>query len=413
VTFLYHAIYRVVLILLRGLHGLTPKLRAGYERRKPLDGVMPWLRERTLTRPIWLHCASGEFEYALPLIRAIKQKNPEQKILVTYFTTSYLKRIEQEPLVDLVLPSPWDTPRDVAAFLDYHQPRALLFARTDVWFEMTRQSSLRNIPVMVFSMTFNKEPRGLKKFFWSWLFQFVDHFFVVSAADREKLAGVVGPERVSVTGDTRYEQCLYRLNLHLPLKINAAATHRKVFVAGSTWPEDEAVLVPFIARHPDLCHWILVPHEVGPEHIEALRAKLLDHRLPVTLYSETSGWDMKGVLIVDTVGVLAHLYKIADLGFVGGSFRKQVHSVMESLACGCLTFVGPHFQNNREAVEFSRLDAGFTVAPVQVCDAANFAEKFIAGHGAWTATQADRLKALVASKARVSGPLYEEILKQF
>jgi 3-deoxy-D-manno-octulosonic-acid transferase len=266
--------------------------------------------------------------------------------------------------------------------------------------------------VAIFSMTFNKNLRGLRKMFQRWLYHYVDHFFVVSAADKQNLQDVVPENKISVTGDTRYEQCLYRLNLHLPLKINATAITKKVFIAGSTWPEDEDVLIPFIARHPELCHWILVPHEIDPGHIEALVTKCRDHRLNPSLYSKTELWDMQGVLIVDSLGVLAHLYKIADYSFVGGSFKKQVHSVMESLACGCLTFVGPHYHNNREAIEFSKLDAGFPLAPVQTCDAASFEEKFLVGHREWTATQSDRLKALVASKARVSGPLYEEILKQ-
>lgn len=57
-------------------------------------------------------------------------------------------------------------------------------------------------------------------------------------------------------------------------------------------------------------------------------------------------------MLVDSVGLLAELYTLGQIAFVGGSFRGSVHSVMEPLAAGCITLVGPDHLNNREAVEF-------------------------------------------------------------
>jgi len=414
---LYRLLYPIALLLFKLFNGLKPKLKIGHILRKPKDGVKPWLAFPKNTQPIWIHCASGEFEYALPLIRKIKSQNFSQKILITFFTPSYIGRIEQERMVDMYCPSPWDLPATMAEFIAHHNPKMLLFARTDIWHEMTRQAHLAKVPVGVFSMTFNKTPGFFRKLFLKWQFKYVDHFFVASSDDRNKLSVLVPESKISISGDSRYQQCLFRLGVTKHVKIPAGMTTKKVFVAASTWPEDEAVLFPIIAKHPNTYHWVLVPHEVDKEHIEALKNKCQEAGLNPVLFSEIHTWNMEGALIVDTVGVLAHLYKIADFSFVGGSYKKQVHSVMESLVCGCLTFVGPYFKNNREAVEFSsegflKTYPDFPFTPVQVCEADQLENKISETAATWLPRHRDRLKQITAEKAKLADSLYEQIKQE-
>jgi 3-deoxy-D-manno-octulosonic-acid transferase len=129
-----------------------------------------------------------------------------------------------------------------------------------------------------------------------------------------------------------------------------------VFVAGSTWNEDEEVLfeaLPALLRDKKL-KWIIAPHEPSPSHISALGRRLKEQNLDFQLWSKAETWEAP-VLLVDQVGVLAELYLYGDIAFVGGSFKSKVHSVMEPLAAGCPTMVGPYHANNREALEFQKL----------------------------------------------------------
>lgn len=359
---LYPPLYRAALALAFLLKGFFPKLNKGIELRTSKNGVPPWLQHPKATQPIWIHAPSGEFEYAVPVIRELKKKHPTNPILLTYYTGSYLDRVAKEPLVDFYCPLPWDTESALEGFIEHHQPRQLLIAQTGVWPQMLKECRRHKVPTAIFSMPFNKKPKGWRAQLYRWLYKHMDHFYVVSAADKKNLLALNSSWHVTVMGDTRYDQCLHRLEHNVPLKISRQEFTKKVFVCASTWPEDEAVLLPYIRTHAQDAHWIVVPHEVTANHIASIKNTLGD--VPTTLYSQIKSWSGDGVLIVDEFGVLATLYKIADGAFIGGSFRGRVHSVMESLACGNIAFVGPHHTTSREALEFSQFK-GTTIAPVQ------------------------------------------------
>ncbi len=406
-TLLYRLIYFLVVhLLLPWLHPVSSKVSRGYQLRKKQNGVFPWLISPRNQQPIWIHCASGEFEYALPLIREIKKNNPQEKIMVTYFTPSYVDKIKAEPLVDFVFPSPWDEPAVIRQFLEHHQPKALLFSRTDVWFEMTRQCRSLKIPVIVFSMTFSKKINLMLRLFYRWRWQFVNQFYVVAQEDRATLQMVLPSARINISGDSRYDQCLYRLSLQKDLPLQILPSERKCVVAGSTWPEDENVLLPVIEKTQSQLRWVVVPHEATERHLKDLENQLNKKQISYCRLSKVTSWSGDNVLIVDRVGYLAEFYKFADASFIGGSFRKQVHSVMESLACGCLTVVGPFYKNNREAQEFSQMD----FFPIRVVTSAEELEQTLTHSLAeWTPQLKSQLIKTVQSRAGASAKLFATV----
>lgn len=407
---IYRLVYLLVRLLLLLLHGVHPKLKKGYELRQRKNGTWPWLDHTPQTKPLWFHCASGEFEYALPLIRKIKEKDPSQKILVTYFTPSYLPRLSKEPLVDFYCPSPWDQPRFLEDFIRFHEPKALLIARTDIWQEMTHQCQRHKVPTLIFSMTFNKDLNSFSRLFASWQMRFIDRFFVVSEEDKEKLSRVYSAERIEVCGDTRYEQCLYRLkNTPASTKISKASLTKPLIVAGSLWPEDEAALLDTLKETKDRFHWVIVPHELHETELMNLKEKMEGFGTQVQFSKDVKEWNGVGVLIVNEFGLLAHLYTLATAAFVGGSFRRSVHSVMEPLAAGALTFVGPHYHNSREAEEFSQMREGFPLSPVQIVKRGDVTEKVLAGVAKWDKPSAEHLQHVFMSKARAT----DNILKKW
>lgn len=361
----YRLTYRPLLWLTYALGLFNPKIRKGFQLRRSVNGVKPWLNTFPHSKPLWFHCASGEYEYAKPVIRLLKKNNPQQKILVTYFSPSVEKPLRDATDIDFFCPTPWDQKSLWQEFINHHQPRALLVARTDVWPMMIAQAQKNRIPSLLFSKTVNAQKSWLQKTFSTGLLRKLNEIFCVSPEDRDQLYQQLKPyNKIHSAGDTRYDQCFYRLQNGKVLKpLNNF--NKPIFVAGSTWPKDEEVLLPLIQESIRSVSFILAPHEPSPEHLKSISQELQKREIKFQFYSQINSWDPEAVLIIDRVGILADLYGWAQFSFVGGSMGRSVHSVMEPLAQGNLTFVGPHHYNNREAMTFKDM-AIRNIAPVQV-----------------------------------------------
>lgn len=311
-------------------------------------------------RPLWIHASSGEFEYAKAVIREIKNRRPDLPIVVTYFSPTYAKSVERFPGVDFSLPLPLDLPGPISSFLKRINPCQLLIARTDFWPELLTQARRRQIPIQVFAYTQKEKsnkPWSLSRQLARWRLELVDRVDCVTEDDLKNVEALKPKHTLAtVQGDTRYDQVRYRLD-HPKQLPSVLKPVRTCMVAGSTWAEDEAVLLPALRSvlQEARMQLILVPHEPTPNHIASLKKELESMGLSYSLYSEGKPWSDRAVLLVDQVGILAELYLWGDLAFVGGSFRKTVHSVMEALGASCLTYVGPLHTNNREAIEFHSL----------------------------------------------------------
>ncbi|OQW50865.1 MAG: hypothetical protein A4S09_11100 [Proteobacteria bacterium SG_bin7] len=361
---IYRFFYSLVFIPGIFLMGLfDKKIKKGLALRKKQSGTWPWLNFQKKSAPIWIHASSMEFEYAKPIIREIKNKTPDVKILVTFFSPSAENAIKNFPGVDFACASPWDIPGVLKEFIAHHQPKALLLARTDTWPEMLFQCREKRIPTLLFSSTFAKSSSrnrfGLRGFY-AWVFSLLKTIYVVGDEDLEtyRSLGIMHTEKV---GDTRYDQVFYRLQNQKKFKSQLMARRDDIvtFIAGSTWPEDEKQIcfaIKDLVKFEVKARYIVVPHEPTPTHIYNLERGL--QGCNYVLYSRLEDPLEAGqILIVDHIGILAELYSISDIAFIGGSFKKNIHSVMEALACGCLAIVGPYHHNNREALEFKKLNA--------------------------------------------------------
>jgi 3-deoxy-D-manno-octulosonic-acid transferase len=125
-------------------------------------------------------------------------------------------------------------------------------------------------------------------------------------------------------------------------------------VAGSTWPSDEAVVLAafaeFLTQVPT-ARLILAPHEPNPDHLAGItqRTQALGLPRPARL-SQLEHAAPAPVVVVDRVGVLADLYALSDVAFVGGGYhRAGLHSVLEPAVFGVPVTVGPHWQMSRDA----------------------------------------------------------------
>jgi len=346
-------VYPLLFLAIRGFAALNPKLKRYFKVRKGRY----WRKVTAPKNAIWIHCSSGELEYAKPLIRRLKKKG--EKIVVTYFSPSVEQALNNMPEIDLVLPCPFDTRRSMQDFTTWLQPKVLFIARTDVWPEMLFQTKKQKIKAYLFSATLSDENAKIKnhltRIIFQHLFAWLDHIYCVAVADADNFKQKLNIQQVTISGDARYMQCLYRLHSLAPLELQKAKSPSIVF--GSTWLEDEMVIFPVLHRLQDLgFNCVLVPHETYPKKMLLLLQRLKEIGQEAHLLSQSTDPLNESLLIVDKVGILANLYTEADIAFVGGSFKSSVHSVMEPLAAGCNVIVGPEHHNSREALEFKHIE---------------------------------------------------------
>lgn len=329
-------------------------------RRGARERLTAWAATaRDPSRPLlWMHAPSvGEGLMARPILDAVRTHHPSAQIAYTWFSPSaerFAARLVPG-LADVVGPLPFDTPAAAQALLEALRPNVVALAKTDVWPMLVETAARRGIPVVLTSAA--NPGRGRRSRTARALLGDAYRSLAAvgavdaDAADALAVLGVVR-ERITITGDTRYDQAVARAD--------AAAADgrwarqlgtRPTLVAGSTWPSDERVLLEawalVVAQIPD-ARLIIAPHEPDAAHLDPLEAACRRHRLaPVRLDAAGPG---DSCVIVDRVGVLADLYTVASVAYVGGGFHDAgLHSVVEPAACGVPVLCGPAQPAQRDA----------------------------------------------------------------
>ena len=342
----------------------NPKIREGIEGRKRVFSELTDQLQsaRDLEKTAWFHFTSvGEFEQAKPLIEAIYT---ETRIVLTFFSPSVAPNAKSYPYADAAVYLPLDTPRNAERLIRLIEPALIVFSKFDIWPNLVWKAAKHEIPIIVVAGTLHagsKRLSGFGKPFFRSVHRHIRVHCAISEADAARFQELCSPtHNIVVTGDTRYEQ-VYRRAVSVEPDAEffpgQGSLKRPILIAGSTYTEDERVLLPAYQllrknmpdNHP---HLILVPHEPTPERIKEIRGHLMRERLEHLCFSEiTPEVDLSAVdvLIVDTVGLLAKLYRLADIAFVGGSFRGSVHNVMEPAAMAKPVILGPTIQNAYEA----------------------------------------------------------------
>ncbi len=340
------------------------KIREGIiGRRQVFDKLTSQLREaRNLEKTAWFHFTSvGEFEQAKPLIEA---SHANVRIVLTFFSPSVAPNVEDYSYVDAAVYLPFDTPRNAERLINLIKPTCLIFSRYDIWPNLVWKASKNKIPIVVIAGTLPAVSKRLGRFarsFFRSVHRYITLHCAISEVDAARFRQLCSSKhQVVVTGDTRYEQVYRRAIVVEPeaeFFSGQTTLSRPILIAGSTYSDDEKVMLEAYhllrkdtpEHNP---HLILVPHEPTSERITEIQAELnkqkITHRCFSELNSDANLQDTD-ILIVDTVGILAKLYQLADIAFVGGSFHGSVHNVMEPAAMAKPIVFGPTIQNSYEA----------------------------------------------------------------
>lgn len=359
-------------LLQSALRALTPLVAGGRSklarglagRRDAHARLVAWAEERRdPSRPcLWFHAPSvGEGLQARAVIEALRRRSPEAQVVYTHFSPS------AEPLAAGMRAHcagylPWDLVSTVGPVLDALHPDCVVFTKTEVWPVLVSEAARRGIRCALVGGTV---PPGAGRARWparallrtTW--RRLDVVGAISGADRDGFAALgVRPEALVVTGDPGIDSAAGRARAADPAAPYLDPFHRHpspTVVAGSTWPSDEEVLLPALedarARVEEI-RVIVAPHEPAPGHVSALIERLGSAGWrPATLSEvERSGIEGRDAVVVDRVGVLAHLYTVATVAYVGGGFHDAgLHSVLEPAAAGVAMAFGPRHRNARAA----------------------------------------------------------------
>ena len=313
---------------------------------------------------IWMHCASlGEFEQGRPLLERFRKEHPRHRILLTFFSPSGYEVRKNYEGADMVCYLPMDSPSNAREFLDLVHPELAVFVKYEFWHHYLDELRRRQVPTLLLSAIFRKSQPFFRPYggFWRNMLRAYTHLFLQDQASLDLLQGIGFGDRASISGDTRFDRVseIARTGYEVPGLKQFCGSY-DVLVAGSTWEEDEDVLVHFVNQRTDL-RTIIAPHEPGPSEIADIRRKFRD----TLLYSEwKAGGSMEGarVLILDGMGMLANAYRHATVTYVGGGFGDDgVHNVLEAAVYYKPVVIGPVYDKFREAVELVDLGGAIVV----------------------------------------------------
>lgn len=353
----YHAKAR---LFVNGRQGIFERMQAGIDKS---------------TAPlIWIHCASlGEFEQGRPVMDAFRQEYPGHRILLTFFSPSGYEVRKNYPGADLVDYLPLDTPSNARKWVRVTKPKLAVFIKYEFWLNYTKE--LRNAGVPLVSVSSIFRPNQIFFRSYGYLFRAIlrnfDHLFVQDAASG-KLLSSIGVTNVTVAGDTRFDRvnALIKAAERIPV-VESFKGSDIVLVAGSTWPEDLEVLIPFI--NESVAHkFIIAPHEITEDTLASIEKSIEGNVIRFSNAARTSDLETYKVLLIDNIGLLSRLYRYSEFAYVGGAFGKGLHNILEAACYGVPVFFGNrNYHKFKEAHELMMRGGAF-----EINDFSDFREKF-------------------------------------
>lgn len=318
---------------------------------------------------IWFHASSlGEFEQGRPMIEKIKAAHPEYKVLLTFFSPSGYEVRKNYNGADVICYLPFDTPYRVKKFVNLANPSIAVFIKYEFWGNYLGELKRRNIPVYIISAIFRPE-----QLFFQWygkpyrkMLNCFNHLFVQDERSKD-LLNEYGVTNVTVTGDTRFDRVLdvRRQARDIPVVDrfvkNKQGEPMLTLVAGSSWPQDEEILLRYFNEHPEM-KLIIAPHEIHREHLMYIESLLKRPSIRLSEAAADSQLAGKDCLIVDSFGQLSSIYRYGQIAYIGGGFGTGIHNTLEAAVYGGPVLFGPKYQKFKEAKDLIAVGGGFSVA---------------------------------------------------
>ena len=333
-------------------------------------------------KTIWMHCASlGEFEQGRPILEQLKTSYKNHKIILTFFSPSGFEVRKNYEGADVICYLPLDSKRNSKRFIELVHPDLAVFVKYEFWPNILRELDEQKVKTILVSAIFRKEQPFFKSS--SWMRKSLKRFtfFFVQDENSKTLLESIDFRNVKVSGDTRFDRVSNITQQNNTLEfLNEFKDNELLVVIGSSWKEDEELLVKFINENEhENVKFAFAPHNIDDLEVKRLQKSI---QQTVAIYSskETINLKESKVLILDTIGMLTKVYSYADIAYVGGGLATGLHNILEPATFGIPVIIGDNFSKFREARELVELKGCYPISNFghlrdilnQLIDDANF-----------------------------------------
>jgi 3-deoxy-D-manno-octulosonic-acid transferase len=315
----------------------------------------------------WFHCASlGEFEQGRPVIEAFRLKYPLYKILVTFFSPSGYEIRKNYTGADFICYLPADTSQNAQKFIEILKPSIVFFVKYEFWRNYLTELEKRQIPVISFSAIFRPNQLFFK-YYGGFFREILTKFKHVLVQNQESfdLLKSIDIQQITLAGDTRFDRVKQIVDAKKDIPIaERFKANRQILMVGSAWQTDMEVLIPLmnLLKNDLNLTFVIAPHEIHREEIIAWQKQIESKSICFSeVKTDTKLIDYQ-VLIIDNIGMLSSLYQYADFAFIGGSFDKGLHNILEAATFGMPIFFGNKaYHKFQEAVDLVNLGGAYAV----------------------------------------------------
>jgi len=360
--FCYNLLVHLAGFLLKIVALFSPKIKLFVEGRKTVFATLS-SKISVTDKTIWFHAASlGEYEQGLPVMEKIKEKFPNHKIIVTFFSPSGYEVRKNNTVADVTVYLPLDTKSNAQQFLKLTHPEMAFFIKYEYWPNYLNELQKQNVKTYLISGIFRE-----KQVFFKWYGGFYRnalksfHYFFVQNESSKKLLQSIGFNHVKVSGDTRFDRVVAILERDNSLDfIEQFKNDTTTIVIGSSWPKDEELLIHYINQSQGV-KFIIAPHNIKAEQIQQLKQSITKKTV---LFSEKENQNLAefDVFIIDTIGILTKIYSYADIAYVGGGFGNPgVHNLLEPATFGVPIVIGPNYTHFAEATALVNLNGCLSI----------------------------------------------------
>ena len=349
-------IYNIVILQIKSLLFIlkffNSKIRSFVEERKKVLKIL----EKTISKTdnyIWIHVASlGEYEQGLPIFKEIKSLYKNHKIVLSFFSSSGYQVRKNNPIADITVYLPLDTSKNSRKFVSLINPKMVFFVKYEFWPNYLQNLEKNSIPTFLLAGLFRENHwffRWYGSGFLNLLKSSVTHFFV---QNKDSIDLLINNNITNCTlmGDSRFDRVNTLLDQNNNIEnIKEFIGNRICFVGGSTWKEDESLMIDYINKNNNNLVWIIAPHQINLKHITDFQQKIKRKSILHSNLNQNNITTTK-VLIIDSIGILTKLYSYSDISYVGGGMGNSgLHNILEPAIFKNPILIGKNYINFPEA----------------------------------------------------------------
>lgn len=338
------------------------KVREGFSgRKKSLSELEhnPLIHNKN-KKNILIHSSSfGEYQQALPIIEELKKR--DFNIILSFFSPSGFKnsKIPYDDIIKIYLP--FDSYFKIKKFFKLVNPDLIILIRYDLWFNFLFRARKKKIRTIIANARFDENDIYWKlpviKSFKKTLFNLIDKLFVIDEEDEINYKRILNQKSSSIikVGDSKFER-VFEASKNIK-KENVLDEEiikgKKVFVIGSSWKEDEEIILPVVNKIIEIDSsllTVLVPHEPKETKLLMIEKNIREKyvNLNTIRYSNIKSYNNENIIIIDSIGKLMNLYSQAYVSYVGGGFHSGLHNILEPVIFNMPVFFSNEVKNSDE-----------------------------------------------------------------